>query len=157
DPEWVREPALRQAPREWHLTAFEVRLPASGAAVAAAGHGTLMSLSGCLPLPRPRAASEALPPPMRARRRHQVVQPDFLERFHDALLLDRRDRDQMPHALDHAAKRSGILLDDFILMVLEPQRLERRAHPRRVADAAPHLLDAQAAGPRRDFFWRVLG
>jgi hypothetical protein len=49
--EGVGETALGQAAGEWHLATLEMRLAAAGAAVTRAGHASLVSLAGRLPLP----------------------------------------------------------------------------------------------------------
>src|SRR5256885_5156737 len=50
-------------------------------------------------------------------------------------------------SLEHAAERRVILLHDGVLMMLEPERLERAPLERRATDAGVHLPDAQVALP----------
>src|SRR5881396_1572527 len=57
--------------------------------------------------------------------------------------LLRRHLDEVPHLLQHAAQRGMIRVHDFILMMLETQRLERPPHSMRMTAARPHLFDAQ--------------
>src|SRR5256885_11730018 len=63
--------------------------------------------------------------------------------------LLRRHLDEVAHLLEHAAQRRMIRMHDFVLMMLEAQRLERPLHPIGVAVARSHLLDAQLALPGR--------
>src|SRR6185503_12147046 len=71
-----REAALRHATRDRHLAALEMRLSAARAAVSRARLAALVALAGRLARAASRTAAEALPVAMRARRLHQVVEPD---------------------------------------------------------------------------------
>src|SRR6266516_3789487 len=53
--------------------------------------------------------------------------------------LLRRHLDEVPHLLEHAAERGMICVHDDILMMLEPEGLERPLHPIRMAAARAHL------------------
>src|SRR5689334_24183708 len=58
-----------------------------------------------------------------------------------SLLLNHGHLDQVSHLLQLADQRRMNVLHDLVLVMVQSDRLERRAHPPRVADAAPHLLD----------------
>src|SRR5688500_7941296 len=60
-----------------------------------------------------------------------------------------RHLDEVPHLLELPAERGRILLDHHVLVVLEPDRLEREPLAPRLADPALHLLDLQLPGARR--------
>src|SRR5881409_2641335 len=57
--------------------------------------------------------------------------------------LLRRHLDEVAYELEHAAQRGMIRVHDHILMMLEPQRLERPLHARGMTAARAHLLDPQ--------------
>src|SRR5213593_4872983 len=63
--------------------------------------------------------------------------------------LLRRHLDEVAYELEHAAQRGMIRVHDHILMMLEPQRLERPLHARGMTAARAHLLDPQLPLPRR--------
>src|SRR5688500_17996731 len=129
--ERIREPALRHPARERHLAAFESWLAAARTMMPGARLDALVSLAGRLARAGARAAAEPLAVPVRAGCRHQVVKSELpaadlrgvVSTLCHFLFLRRRDGDQVPDALDHAAQRRRILLDDHILMVLEAERL----------------------------------
>src|SRR5687767_5755559 len=81
DAERILEAALRQPARHRHLAAFEVRLAAARAVVARARLDSLVSLAGSLACARARPAADALAVTVRARRRHEIVQPDLVAHF----------------------------------------------------------------------------
>src|SRR2546426_4818123 len=56
-----------------------------------------------------------------------------------------RHLDEVPHLLQHPAQRGMIGVHDFVLMVLEAQRLERPLHAVGMAAARAHLFDPQLA------------
>src|SRR5205823_2515 len=56
-------------------------------------------------------------------------------------LFDHRHLDEVPDLLELPHERGVNVLHDFVLMMMQADRFERRAHPPRVADAAAHLLD----------------
>src|SRR5213595_1939789 len=62
--------------------------------------------------------------------------------------LHRRHLDEVAHLIEHPAERGVILLHHGMLVMLEPERLERAPLERRAADTGVHLLDAQR-GPAR--------
>src|SRR5258708_8641968 len=62
-----------------------------------------------------------------------------------SLRSDRGDFDQMAQLEQHAAHRGRILHLDHVLVMPQPDRFERAAVIRRMADAALDLLDAQLA------------
>src|SRR2546427_1046473 len=62
--------------------------------------------------------------------------------------LHRRHLDEVAHLIEHAAERGVILLHHGILVMLEPERLERPPLERRAADTGVDLLDAQRVPAR---------
>src|SRR5688500_7298977 len=72
-------------------------------------------------------------------------------------LLHRRHLHQVAHTLDHAAKRFGVLLHDDVLMMTQPEGIERGAHGFRMTDAAAYLLDEHPTIGRRAYRLRFLG
>src|SRR6516225_7022870 len=77
-PERVREPPLRQPPRERHLAALEAWLPAAVPVVTAARLDALVPLARRLAGTGAGAAPEALARAVRERRAVQVVQAELL-------------------------------------------------------------------------------
>src|SRR5688500_10474287 len=79
------------------------------------------------PGPRPRRFRLRCEPGAGAR----LCRPSFppgrarVSLFSTGLLLDRRHLDQVPHVLDLTAERGRVLLDHLVLMVAQPERLER--------------------------------
>src|SRR3954470_5427770 len=61
------------------------------------------------------------------------------------LLLDGHHLNEVAHLLELSTKGGGILLDHLVLVVPEPDRLERQVHLPRVTDAAADLLDPHLA------------
>src|SRR2546422_4399849 len=151
-PERVGEAALRDAPDERHLAALE-----SGARLAAGPRRLPLAASaGRLADPRARTAALADARAARPPRRPQVMQLQGLDRFlrfrlrHGlAPLRLQRDLDEVPHLVEHAADGRVIRLDHDVLMVLEPQGLQRAPQHRRTADRRADLLDAERALPHR--------
>src|SRR6476646_9246116 len=80
--ERVREPALRQATRQRHLAAFELRLAAARAMMARTLLDDLGNLARRLAGARAGTAAEPLARLVRARSRRQVVQPDLVVVVH---------------------------------------------------------------------------
>src|SRR3954464_8011580 len=62
------------------------------------------------------------------------------------LLLDGHHLNEVAHLLELSTKGGGILLDHLVLVVLEPDRLERQVHLPRVPDATADLLDPHLPG-----------
>src|SRR5438132_5768933 len=153
-PERVREAALRDAPDERHLAALE-----SGARLAAGPRGLpLASSAGRLADPRARTAALADARAVRSPRRPQVMQLQGLDRLlrfrlrlrHGLAPLPlRRDFDEVPHLVEHAADGRMIRLDHDVLMVLQPQGLQRAPQRGRAADRRADLLDAERVLPHR--------
>src|SRR5881227_696534 len=56
-------------------------------------------------------------------------------------LFGHRHLDEVADLLELPHERGVNVLHDFVLMMMQADRFERRAHPPRMADAAAHLLD----------------
>src|SRR5262249_24979253 len=69
--------------------------------------------------------------------------------------VDHADLDEVTHLLELPEQRRGNRLLDDILVVLEPDRFERRAHARRVPDAAADLLDTNVTRFRKILLFRL--
>src|SRR6266702_2212432 len=163
--ERVREPALGDAPDERHLPALEARpflspgagrlafpAPACGLSDAGAGTAPLADARpvraarwlegrqreepdfalGCLGSRRPSAP----PPPPRPRCRLHL-RHDLFSR------LRGRHLDEVAHLMKHAPQRRVVLLHDRVLVMLQPQGLERAPLERGPADPGAHLPDAE--------------
>src|SRR6266566_887159 len=161
--ERVREPPLGDAADQRHLSAFEPR----AGLTAAASRLTLAPAAGRLADPGARPAALADPGAVRARRGLEGLQrdPSHCRRgslrlgpprcFRFPLRLPRRLRhrslpglrrrylDEVAHPVEHAAQCRVIRLDDHILVVSQPQRLECPPLHRGPADPGAPLPDPQ--------------
>src|SRR6476660_6815598 len=102
------------------------------------------------PLPDVFPVPEPGPRPRRFRSRFEPGAGERLWRpsfsVATVLLLDGHHLNEVAHLLELSTKGGGILLDHLVLVVLEPDRLERQVHLPRVADARADLLDPHLAG-----------
>src|SRR5713226_190312 len=151
--ERIGEAALGNAPDERHLTALEPRprLPT------AAGRLPLAAATSGLADPGARPAPLADARTVRTAWRLEVVQrqlphrrglrlglgPGFRRRHRLLACFLGRHLDEVPHLVEHAAERRVVLLDHDVLVVLEPQRLERAPQQRGMATARADLADAE--------------
>src|SRR5437762_369709 len=171
-PERVREAPLGDATDERHLPALEPR----AGLTAGASRLALAAPAGRLPDAGARPATLADAAAVRAQRRLQARERDplygglrsflgpgaprrsrlrfrlrFRLRLGHRLLpcLRGRHLDEVAYPLQHAAQRRMVRLDDRVLVVLEPQRLQRALLDGGPADPRPPLADAQLALARR--------
>src|SRR6266516_273668 len=161
--EGVREAALRDAPDERHLAALE-----PGPCLApGAGRLALPPAAGRLADPRagpaPFADARAVRATRRLERRQAQVRQLALRRLaasprsrfgpglrlrHRAPLLPGfrgRHLAEVTHLIEHAPQRRVVPLHHGVLVVLEPERLERPALERGPADPRADLPDAELA------------
>src|SRR5579871_4186571 len=99
----------------------------------------LWPLPDVLPVPDPGPRPSRLRLRCEPRAGARLCRPIFSS--DTGLLLDLGHRHQVTDSLDHAAQRGRIRVRHLALVMPEAERLEIRAHPRRLADAALHLAD----------------
>src|ERR1035437_1215943 len=104
-----------------------------------------LALKSLWPLPDVLPVPDPGPRPIRLRLRCEpragarLCRPIFSS--DTGLLLDLGHRHQVTDSLDHAAQRGRIRVRHLALVMPEAERLEIRAHPRRLAETALHLAD----------------
>jgi hypothetical protein len=86
DPKDIRETTLRQAARERHLAALELRLASTRAVMSSAGLDSLVALARRLSRAGARATPEPLAIAMRSRGRNEVNETEALNRLDDLFL-----------------------------------------------------------------------
>jgi len=74
----IRESALWQSSREWHLATLELRLATAGPMVACACLGALVSFSRRLAGARSRTAAKTLAVAVRSRSGNKIVETEVL-------------------------------------------------------------------------------
>src|SRR3989442_13346168 len=151
--ERIGEAALGNAADERHLAALE-----PGPRRPAAARRLPLTAPACrLADPRARPAPLADARAVRAQRGLEVVERQLrygcrlrlglrpaLRRRHRLLpLLLNRHLNEVPDLVEHPAERRVILLDHHVLMVLEPQRLQRAPQEGGMAAARADLADAE--------------